>query len=216
MISNQRKCLAPDRGNVTDPNGIPDCQRFGHQPPLHRMENGMDADDALNLLRGPQISLPSSIRPTNTILYFSPSIGCKCNSNGWKFVRRGKRSMHPKKKWREGKIVTDCWILSDRCNRSFRFISDVWNARIFGRLAKKESIPMLPSDAPVPRINFTRNEFNLPRKHRVKAIAGSIINWFLFSLSLCLFPRNPRKNGSLISGSRFASRGTRINRDDPA
>lgn len=53
MISNQRKCLAPDRGNVTDPNGIPDCQRFGHQPPLHRMENGMDADDALNLLRGP-------------------------------------------------------------------------------------------------------------------------------------------------------------------
>lgn len=120
MISNQRKCLAPDRGNVTDPNGIPDCQRFGHQPPLHRMENGMDADDALNLLRGPQISLPSSIRPTNTILYFSPSIGCKCNSNGWKFVRRGKRSMHPKKKWREGKIVTDCWILSDRCNRSFQ------------------------------------------------------------------------------------------------
>lgn len=118
--------------------------------------------------------------------YFSPSIGCKCNSNGWKFVGRGKRSMHPKKKWREGKIVTDCWILSDRCNRSFRFISDVWNARIFGRLAKKESIPMLPSDAPVPRINFTRNEFNLPRKHRVKAIAGSIINWFLFSLSLSL------------------------------
>lgn len=105
MISNQRKCLAPDRGNVTDPNGIPDCQRFGHQPPLHRMENGMDADDALNLLRGPQISLPSSIRPTNTILYFSPSIGCKCNSNGWKFVGSGKRSMHPKKKWREGKIV---------------------------------------------------------------------------------------------------------------
>lgn len=41
-----------------------ESQRFGHQrpPSLHRMENGMDADDALNLLRALEPTHPQSSR----------------------------------------------------------------------------------------------------------------------------------------------------------
>ncbi|KAG6796362.1 hypothetical protein HZU73_08488 [Apis mellifera caucasica] len=61
----------PDRGNVTGPNGIPDCSTTFSlvNVPLHRTV----ADDALKL--APQISPPSSIRRIRIIFHptFDPS-----------------------------------------------------------------------------------------------------------------------------------------------